>query len=149
MNGVFIDSCILLDLFTDDPNWANWSENILDHYSQTNMLYINSIVYTEVSIGFKKIEEVENAIEQLSIKVLEIPREALFLTGKAFLKYRKNKGTKNSPLPDFFIGAHATVSSFGLITRDIRKFRAYFPQVKLIHPEAGQGIDILGFSSTS
>ena len=68
MNGVFIDSCILLDLFTDDPNWANWSESILDHYSQTNTLYINSIVYTEVSIGFNKIEELENAIEQLNIK---------------------------------------------------------------------------------
>ena len=134
MNGVFIDSCILLDLFTDDPNWGSWSENILDQYSQTNTLYINSIVYTEVSIGFNKIEELEKAIEVLGIKVLEIPREALFLTGKAFLKYRKNKGTKNSPLPDFFIGAHATVSSFDLITRDIRKFRTYFPQVKLIHP---------------
>ena len=136
MNGVFIDSCVLLDLFTDDPNWANWSENILVQYSQTNTLYINSIVYTEVSIGFNKIEELETAIEQLGIKVLEIPREALFLTGKIFLKYRKNKGTKKSPLPDFFIGAHATVSAFDLITRDITKFRTYFPQVKLIHPNS-------------
>ncbi|MEA3468112.1 MAG: type II toxin-antitoxin system VapC family toxin [Thermodesulfobacteriota bacterium] len=135
MNGVFIDSCILLDLFTDDPNWAAWSEGILDRYSQTNTLYINSIVYAEVSIGFNKIEELEKAIEQLSIKVLEIPREALFLTGKTFLKYRKNKGTKNAPLPDFFIGAHTSVSSFDLITRDIKKFRTYFPQVKLIHPQ--------------
>ena len=134
MNGVFIDSCVLLDLFTDDPDWANWSENILDNYSQTNTLYINSIVYTEVSIGFNKIEELEKAIEQLSIKVLAMPREALFLAGKAFLKYRKNKGSKNAPLPDFFIGAHAAVSSFDLITRDIKKFRTYFPQVKLIHP---------------
>ncbi|MDL1963061.1 MAG: PIN domain-containing protein [Deltaproteobacteria bacterium] len=135
MNGVFVDSCILLDLFTDDPNWADWSENILDKYSQTNTLYINSIVYTEVSIGFNKIEEVEKAISQLSIKVLEIPREALFLTGKVFLKYRKNKGTKNSPLPDFFIGAHATVSKFNLITRDSTKYKTYFPQLKLIHPK--------------
>ena len=136
MNGVFIDSCVLLDLFTDDPNWANWSENILDQYSQTNTLYINSIVYTEVSIGFNKIEELETAIEQLGIKVLEIPREALFLTGKVFLKYRKNTETKKSPLPDFFIGAHTTVSSFDLITRDITKFTTYFPQVKLIHPNS-------------
>ena len=138
MNGVFVDSCILLDLFTDDLNWANWSENILDKYSQTNTLYINSIVYTEVSIGFNKIEELEKAIEQLGIKVLEIPREALFLTGKAFLRYRRNKGTKNSPLPDFFIGAHASVSSFDLITRDLTKFKTYFPQVKLIHPNSAQ-----------
>ncbi|RLJ20403.1 DNA-binding protein [bacterium endosymbiont of Escarpia laminata] len=135
MNGIFVDSCVLLDLFTDDPNWGEWSENILEQYSQTNTLYINSIVYTEVSIGFNKIEEVEKAISELSIKVLEIPREALFLTGKAYLKYRKNKGTKSSPLPDFFIGAHVSVEKFDLITRDTNKYTTYFPQVKLIHPE--------------
>ncbi len=135
MNGVFVDSCVLLDLFTNDPKWAEWSERILEQYSQTNTLYINSIVYTEVSIGFNKIEEVEKAISELAIKVLEIPREALFLTGKTFLKYRKNKGTKNSPLPDFFIGAHASVSKFALITRDTNKYKTYFPQVKLIQPE--------------
>ncbi len=135
MNGIFIDSCVLLDLFTDDPNWAEWSENVLEKYSQTNTLYINSIVYTEISIGFKKIEEVETAITELEIKVLEMPREALFLTGKVFLQYRKNHGTKTSPLPDFFIGAHTAVSKFDLITRDTSKYKTYFPQVKLIHPE--------------
>ncbi len=134
MNGVLVDSCVLLDLFTNDDNWAGWSENILEKYSQTNSLYINSIVYTEVSIGFNQVEEVEQAIAELGIKVLEMPREALFLTGKAFLKYRKNKGTKVSPLPDFFIGAHASVSNFELITRDSDKYKTYFPQVKLIHP---------------
>ncbi len=134
MNGVFVDSCVLLDLFTNDANWADWSEKILEKYSQTNSLYINSIVYTEVSIGFNKVEEVEKAINGLGIKVLEMPREALFLTGKVFLKYRKNKGTKVSPLPDFFIGAHASVSKFELITRDSDKYKTYFPQVKLIHP---------------
>jgi predicted nucleic acid-binding protein len=136
MNGAFIDSCVLLDLFTDDPHWGDWSEKILDRYSQTNTLFINSIVYTEVSIGFEKIEELESALNQIGIKVLEIPREALFLTGKVFLRYRRNKGTKNAPLPDFFIGAHATVSSFELITRDVTKFKTYFPQVKLIHPDS-------------
>ncbi|MBL1277639.1 MAG: PIN domain-containing protein [Ectothiorhodospiraceae bacterium] len=134
MNGVLVDSCVLLDLFTNDANWADWSEDILEQYSQTNSLYINSIVYTEVSIGFEKVEEVEQAVSVLGIKVLEMPREALFLTGKVFLKYRKNKGTKNSPLPDFFIGAHASVSKFELITRDSDKYKKYFPQVKLIHP---------------
>ncbi len=135
MNGVFVDSCILLDLFTDDATWGDWSENILDRYSQTNTLYINSIVYTEISIGFTNIEEVEKAISALDIKVLEMPREALFLTGKVFLKYRKNKGTKNSPLPDFFIGAHSSVSKLDLITRDSAKYKTYFPHVKLIHPD--------------
>ncbi len=136
MNGVFVDSCVLLDLFTDDENWADWSERTLEKYSQTNTLYVNSIVYTEISIGFNKVEEVESAIEELGIKVLEMPREASFLTGKAFLKYRKSKGNKISPLPDFFIGAHASVSGFDLITRDLAKYKTYFPQIKLIHPSA-------------
>ena len=134
MNGILIDSCVLLDLFTDDPNWAEWSETILERYSQTNTLYINSVVYTELPIGFKRIEELESAIAELGLKVLEIPREALFLTGKVFLQYRKNRGTKNSPLPDFFIGAHATIAKFTLVTRDTGKYKTYFPQVQLIHP---------------
>ncbi|MGB7414119.1 MAG: type II toxin-antitoxin system VapC family toxin [Thermosynechococcaceae cyanobacterium] len=142
MNGIFIDSCVILDLFTDDPNWAEWSENILESYSQTNTLYINSIVYTELSMGFEKIEELERAIGALKLKVLEIPREALFLTGKVFLNYRKNKGTKISPLPDFFIGAHASVSNFDLITRDLSKYNTYFPQVKLIHPDLSRNLVI-------
>ena len=86
-------------------------------------------------MGFNKIEEVEKPLADLGIKVLEIPREALFLTGKVFLKQRKNKGTKSVPLPDFFIGSHATVSNFDLITRDRAKYKIYFPQIKLIHPE--------------
>ncbi|MBQ0721480.1 MAG: PIN domain-containing protein [Gammaproteobacteria bacterium] len=134
MNGILVDSCVLLDLFTDDEKWADWSEETLEKYSQTNTLYINSIIYTEVSIGFDRVEDVESAIDSLGIKVLELPREALFLTGKAYLNYRKNKGTKTSPLPDFFIGAHASVSQFGLVTRDMAKYKTYFPQVKLIHP---------------
>lgn len=134
MIGIFIDSCVLLDLFTNDPKWGNWSEDVLSQYSQTNTLFINSIVYTEISIGFNRIEEVEEAVEQVGVKVLEIPREALFLAGKTFLEYRRNKGTKSSTLPDFFIGAHATVSSFDLVTRDIAKYRTYFPNIKLICP---------------
>lgn len=134
MNGILIDSCVLLDLFTNDPKWANWSEIILDDYSQTNTLYINTIIYTEISIGFTKIEILDEAISQLGIKVLEIPREALFLTGKTFLKYRRNKGTKNSPLPDFFIGAHAVISKFTLVTRDVAKYNTYFPQINLVSP---------------
>ena len=134
MNGVLIDSCVLLDLFTNDPQWANWSERILNKFSQTNTLYINTIVYTEISIGFSKIELLDEAIDQLEIKVLEIPREALFLTGKTFLKYRKNKGAKKSPLPDFFIGAHAAISKFTLITRDVAKYNTYFPKINLVTP---------------
>lgn len=134
MNGILVDSCVLLDLFTNDPNWANWSEGILDKYGQTNTLFINSIIYTEVSIGFNRIEEVEAVLEQAGIKVLEIPREALFLAGKVFLNYRRKKGRKHSTLPDFYIGAHAIVSTFGLITRDISRFQTYFPDLQLISP---------------
>lgn len=135
MNGIFVDSCVLLDLFTNDPHWGDWSESVLEQYSQTNTLYINSIVYTDISIGFITIEELETAISNLEIKVLEIPREALFLTGKVYLQYRQNKGTKSSPLPDFFIGSHALVSDFQLITRDVGKYSTYFPKLKLITPE--------------
>ena len=135
MNGILVDSCILLDLLTNDPDWADWAEKILGQYSQTNTLYINSIIYTEVSIGFKRIEEVEDAINQTGIKVLEIPREALFLAGKVFFNYRKSKGTKHLTLPDFYIGAHAIVSTFDLITRDISKFKTYFPNLNLIYPK--------------
>lgn len=134
MNGILVDSCVLLDLFTNDPKWVAWSEDILERYSMTNTLYINSMIYTEVSMGFENIEEVERAVYDLDLKVLEMPREALFLAGKAFLAYRKNKDGKNSPLPDFFIGAHSSVSKFDLITRDTSKYKTYFPQVRLIHP---------------
>jgi predicted nucleic acid-binding protein len=134
MNGILVDSCVLLDLFTNDPDWADWSEEILDKCGQTNTLFINSIIYTEVSIGFKRIEEVEAVLEQAGIKVLEIPREALFLAGKVFLNYRKRKGNKHSTLPDFYIGAHAIVSTFSLITRDISRFNTYFPDLQLISP---------------
>ncbi|MGB3291964.1 MAG: PIN domain-containing protein [Phormidesmis sp.] len=135
MNGVFIDACVLLDLFTADPQWADWSEAALERYSQTNSLYINSIVYAEVSVGFEQIEAVEAAISQMDIKAIKIPREVLFLAGKVFLKYRKNKGAKRSPLPDFFIGAQVLVSDFALVTRDLQNYKTYFPQAKLICPE--------------
>ncbi|WP_422446310.1 type II toxin-antitoxin system VapC family toxin [Endozoicomonas sp. ALB091] len=134
MNGILIDSSVLLDLLTNDKNWADWSENILEQYSQSNSLFINSMVYTEISIRFKTIEEVDETLTEMGIKVLEMPREALFLAGKVFLQYRKNKGNKTLPLPDFFIGAHALTSNFQLITRDNGKFTSYFPTLRLVTP---------------
>jgi len=110
MNGILIDSCVLLDLFTDDPIRAGWSEDA-------------------------RIEEVEEAISRCStVNVIEIPREALFLAGKVFLRYKNNRGTIMSTLPDFFIGAHASISNFSLMTRDTARYRTYFPSLKLIHP---------------
>jgi predicted nucleic acid-binding protein len=135
MNGVLVDACVLLDLFTSDPRWADWSESTLERYSQTNSLYINAIVYAEVSVGFDEIEVLDQALSELGIKVLEIPREALFLAGKVFLQYRKKQGAKRSPLPDFFIGAHAAVSQLVLITRDTKNYQTYFPQIEIVLPD--------------
>jgi len=134
MKGVLVDSNIVLDVFLNDPKWAAWSESKLDEYDQLGILYINSIVYSEISIGFDRIEDLESAIARAGFQVLEIPKEALFLAGKAYLKYKKRKGIKRTPLPDFFIGAHAAVQNLDLITRDVFRYHSYFPTVKLISP---------------
>jgi predicted nucleic acid-binding protein len=135
MNGLLVDSNIILDVFLDDPLWAEWSEAALSEYSRHTPLFINQIIYSEISIGFKKIEELETAISSGGFQMLDIPKEALFLAGKAFLNYRKHKGEKRSPLPDFYIGAHAAVSGLELITRDKKRYQTYFPTVKIISPE--------------
>ena len=134
MKGFLVDSNIVLDVFLNDPKWADWSESKLDEYDQLGILYINSIVYSEISIGFKRIEDLESAIAKAGLQMLEIPKEALFLAGKAYLKYKKRKGTKRTPLPDFFIGAQAAVQNLDLITRDVYRYQSYFPTVKLITP---------------
>ena len=134
MKGVLIDSNIVLDVFLNDPKWADWSESKLDEYDQLGILYINSIVYSEISIGFERIEDLESAIAQAGLRMLEIPKEALFLAGKAYLKYKKREGTKRTPLPDFYIGAQAAVLNLDLITRDVSRYHSYFPTVKLITP---------------
>lgn len=135
MNGLLVDSNIILDVFLDDPVWADWSEATLSEYAIHTPLFINQIIYSEISIGFNKIEELEAAISSSGFQMLEIPKEALFLAGKAFLNYRKLKGEKRSPLPDFFIGAHAAVSGLALITRDKNRYQTYFPTVRIISPE--------------
>ena len=134
MKRVLVDSNVVLDVFLNDPKWADWSESKLDEYDQLGILYINSIVYSEISIGFDRIEDLESAIVRAGFQMLEIPKEALFLAGKAYLKYKKRKGTKRTPLPDFFIGAQAAVQNLDLITRDISRYQSYFPTVKLITP---------------
>ena len=134
MKGVLVDSNIVLDVFLNDPKWADWSESKLDDYDQLGSLYINSIVYSEISVGFDRIEDLESAIARAGFQMLEIPKEALFLAGKAYLKYKKRKGTKRTPLPDFFIGAQAAVQNLDLITRDVSRYQSYFPTVKLISP---------------
>lgn len=134
MNRVLVDSNVILDIFLDDTTWAYWSEMTLNRLVESHQLLINPIIYTELSIGFQRIEEVEEAIARAGFQLQEIPKEALFLAGKVFVQYRKNQGTKSSPLPDFFIGAHAAVLGVSLITRDIARYRTYFPSVHLISP---------------
>jgi predicted nucleic acid-binding protein len=134
MKGVLVDSNIILDVFLNDPKWADWSESTLEEYVHYTTLYINSIIYSEISIGFKLIEDLEFAITKAGFQMLEIPKEALFLAGKAYLKYKKRKGVKRTPLPDFYIGAQAAVLNLNLITRDVSRYRSYFPTIKLITP---------------
>jgi hypothetical protein len=134
VSDYLVDSNVILDIFLDDPNWADWAEATLDQYSHTGVLFINPIVYTEVSIGFKRIEELESSIQRAGFQMLAIPKEALFLAGKVFLQYRRQKGTKSSPLPDFYIGAQAAVMNLDVITRDVGRYRTYFPTVNLITP---------------
>jgi len=134
MKGVLVDSNIILDVFLNDLKWADWSESKLEEYSHYSTLYINTIIYSEISIGFKLIEDLENAISKVGFQMLEIPKEALFLAGKAYLKYKRGKGVKRSPLPDFFIGAHAAVLNLDLLTRDVSRYQSYFPTVKFISP---------------
>lgn len=134
MSSVLVDSNVILDVVENDPDWYEWSSEMLDHFSETHQLIINPIIYAEVSIGFKRIEEFEGVLAIGGFKMLPIPKEALFLAGKAFVKYRQKQGTKTSLLPDFFIGAHAAVASIPLLTRDKQRIRHYFPSVKLVLP---------------
>jgi hypothetical protein len=134
VSGLLVDSNVILDIFLDDPHWADWSATTLANASNNSTLYINQIVYAEVSIGFNKIEELESALRKGGFQMLEIPREALFLAGKAYRSYRRGKGTKKSPLPDFYIGAQAAVLDMDLITRDKGRYRTYFPTVRIICP---------------
>ena len=136
MDGVLVDSCVILDVLLEDPDWADWSEERLDHFDRSGSLYINAVIYTELSIGFDRIEELEDVITGAGFQWLTIPREALFLAGKAFVSYRRNSGTRVSPLPDFYNGAQASVMQLSLLTRDPARYRTYFPKVDLITPPA-------------
>ena len=134
MKGVLVDSNIILDVFLNDLKWADWSESKLEEYSVQASLYINSVIYSEISIGFELIEDLESAISKAGFQLLEIPKEALFLAGKTYVKYKRRKGVKRTPLPDFFIGAQAAVFGLELLTRDVSRYQSYFPTVKLITP---------------
>jgi len=134
MTAVLIDSNILIDLVTADGEWFAWSADAIAEVAATSRLVINQVIYAEASISFRTIEEVQQAFRPEIFERESIPYEASFLAGKVFLDYRRNRGTRRSPLPDFFIGAHAAIGGYTLLTRDPSRYRAYFPTVKLIAP---------------
>lgn len=134
-DGTLVDSNVLLDILTEDPAWEEWSTDALADAAEAGPLFINPIVYSEVSMRFTSVEALEAALPPQDFRRDPIPWAAAFLAGKAFLDSRRNKGTKVTTLPDFFIGAHAAVAGLDLLTRDIRRYRTYFPTVSLIAPD--------------
>lgn len=134
---VLIDTSVLLDVFTDDPDWADWSQRQLQAWAVRGPLVINPVIYAELSIGFERIEELEEVVATIDLRLIELPRAALFLSGKAFRRYRRQGGTRTGVLPDFFIGAHAAVAGLPLLTRDRGRYAAYFPTVTVIGPDSG------------
>ena len=131
---MLVDSNVLLDVLEEDPQWYEWSSTQLQNAADSCSLIINPIIYAEISVGFKRIEELEEALPLDFFQRRPLPWEAAFLAGKCFIRYRKLGGTKRSPLPDFFIGAHAAISGLTLLTRDAARYRTYFPSIKLITP---------------
>lgn len=134
MDPVLVDSNVLLDVATGDPIWSDWSSAMLERLADEAILVINALVYAEVSVGFSTIEAVEEALPRDLFRREDLPYEAAFLAGKCFLEYRRGGGEKRSPLPDFYIGAHAAVAGYRLLTRDASRYRTYFPRLELIAP---------------
>lgn len=136
-SGVLVDSNILLDIATKDPKWAAWSGQALAECAEHATLTINPIIYAEVSIGFQTIEALNAALPMGIYERAQLPWEAGFLAGKCFLNYRKRGGVRTTPLPDFYIGAHAAIDRLALLTRDDARCRTYFPKVEVLAPAKG------------
>jgi predicted nucleic acid-binding protein len=133
-----VDANVLLDIFTVDPHWYEWSSEALAAARDAGVLLINPIIYAEISVRFSGVEELDEAVPASDFLREELPYPAGFLAGRAYLKYRTRRGTRRSPLADFYIGAHATVCRYRLLTRDAARYRTYFPRLALLTP-AGHG----------
>lgn len=131
---ILVDTNVLLDLITDDPAWAAWSQQQLEAASLQDRLAINPVIYAELSVGYQRIEDLDAMLDLAAIAMEPVPRPALFLAGKAFQNYRRTGGAKTGVLPDFFIGAHAAVAQASLLTRDRSRYARYFPSLRLITP---------------
>lgn len=134
MSVTLVDTNVLLDLVTNDPQWADWSVKQLDAAAIRGTLSINDVVYAELSVRFATIEALDAVLHEAGITVASMPRPALFLAGKAFQRYKAAGGARTGVLPDFFIGAHAAVAGLALLTRDAQRYRTYFPTVNVISP---------------
>jgi len=135
MTAVLIDSNVLLDIMTEDANWLAWSAQAVERAADRYRLVINPVIYAELSIRFARVEDLDDALPKTMFDREAIPYDAAFLAGKSFLAYRQRGGTKQSPLPDFFIGAHAAVAGYLLMTRDAARYLTYFPKLSLITPD--------------
>ena len=132
---MLVDTNVLVDALENDPDWADWSVAQLQAQSSVHRLAINPIIYSELSLTFSTVEALDDVLDGMQLQMIEIPKAALFLAGKAFVKYRRSSGTKINVPGDFFIGAHAAVAGLPVLTRDPRRYRTYFPSVKLVTPE--------------
>ena len=132
---MLVDTNVLVDVLENDPDWADWSIAQLQAQSKVHRLTINPIIYSELSLTFSTVEALDQVLDGMDLRMLEIPKPALFLAGKAFVQYRRSGGTKKNVLGDFFIGAHAAVSGMLVLTRDTRRYKNYFPSVRLVAPE--------------
>jgi predicted nucleic acid-binding protein len=133
VSTVLVDSNVLLDILIPDPEWAAWSSDALAHAAEDAHLAINPVIYAEVSVGFREVEALEDALPSEILRE-SLPWDAAFLAGKAFVRYRRTGGARSSPLPDFFIGAHAAVRGYTVLTRDPRRYRQYFPTLRVVGP---------------
>ena len=132
--AILVDSNVILDVATDDPVWGEWSGDALAKAADEAVLVINPIVFAEVSVGFDRVEDLEDALPPELYRRDALPYEAAFLAGKSFLAYRRRGGRRTAPLPDFYVGAHAAVAGHRLLTRDARRYRTYFPGLVIIAP---------------
>lgn len=133
-----VDSNVLLDIFTADPAWLSWSQPALADALLEGPVLINQLVYAEVSAAYANLAELDGVLSRLKIQRVNLPWEAAHVAGQMFVKYRRQGGARTSPLPDFYIGAHAQVAGLVLLTRDVNRYRSYFPEVKLIAPGVTQ-----------
>lgn len=131
---LLVDTNVLVDVLQNDPQWADWSIAQLRAQAQLHALAINPVIYAEMSLSFSTLEALDDVVQTMALEVREIPRPALFLAAKAFAQYRRRGGSKEQVLPDFFIGAHAAVEGWPLLTRDASRFRTYFPTLEVVAP---------------